>query len=259
MVRIIIVLVGTTTMTTLLLAGCSTTSTLLLFSSSEVVSSFPVTSSSSSSRVHHHYHRHHQAATFSRSIILAAKICHPSSALAATVAAQQRQAQQEEFSSSSSSISSSSSSSSAVFDDDDGQSNTYWKDKVLTKMSSLRNEALDYAARYDLSSMYEATVYALFQALRLENVPLGLQGQPILWRRDEIEKAMRKRSISMSPLAVDTTIAEEETDTTLSSSPWSGAGGHFFTMRDLEQAVTDDFLDAARGSTDNRKGWKVRK
>jgi hypothetical protein len=32
---------------------------------------------------------------------------------------------------------------------------------------------------------------------------------------------------------------------------------NFFTMRDLEKAVTDDFLDAARGSTDNRKGWKV--
>ena len=125
-------------------------------------------------------------------------------------------------------------------------------------MSSLRNEALDYAARFDLSSMYEATVYALFQALRLEQVPLGLQGQPILWRRDEIEKAMRRRS--MSPLAAgdDTTTAEEDT-TLSSSSPWRSAGGHFFTMQDLEQAVTDDFLDAARGSTDNRKGWKVRK
>jgi hypothetical protein len=32
----------------------------------------------------------------------------------------------------------------------------------------------------------------------------------------------------------------------------------FFTMQHLEKALEDDFLDAARGSTDNRKGWKVR-
>ena len=31
----------------------------------------------------------------------------------------------------------------------------------------------------------------------------------------------------------------------------------FFTFDDLAQAVEDDFLDANRGSTDNRQGWKV--
>lgn len=31
----------------------------------------------------------------------------------------------------------------------------------------------------------------------------------------------------------------------------------FFTMKDIAKAVEDDFLDAAKGSTDNRKGWKV--
>ena len=32
---------------------------------------------------------------------------------------------------------------------------------------------------------------------------------------------------------------------------------HFFTMTDLQHALEDDFLDAARGSTDPRTGWKV--
>ena len=35
---------------------------------------------------------------------------------------------------------------------------------------------------------------------------------------------------------------------------WPG----FFRVTDLEKALDDDFLDAARGSTDNRKGWQVR-
>eukprot|EP00594_Rhizosolenia_setigera_P018833 CAMPEP_0178964738 /NCGR_PEP_ID=MMETSP0789-20121207/15856_1 /TAXON_ID=3005 /ORGANISM="Rhizosolenia setigera, Strain CCMP 1694" /LENGTH=539 /DNA_ID=CAMNT_0020649571 /DNA_START=462 /DNA_END=2081 /DNA_ORIENTATION=+ len=35
--------------------------------------------------------------------------------------------------------------------------------------------------------------------------------------------------------------------------PFSG----YFTLDHLEQAVHDDFLDATRGSTDNRKGWQV--
>ncbi len=33
----------------------------------------------------------------------------------------------------------------------------------------------------------------------------------------------------------------------------------FFTFDDLVKALEDDFLDADRGSTDNRKGWKVSK
>ena len=36
-------------------------------------------------------------------------------------------------------------------------------------------------------------------------------------------------------------------------SGWHG----YFTMEDLETAVEEDFLDAARGSTDNRKGWQI--
>ena len=39
---------------------------------------------------------------------------------------------------------------------------------------------------------------------------------------------------------------------------WPSHCDGFFTIADLEQAVMDDFLDAARGSTDNRKGWTVR-
>lgn len=36
-----------------------------------------------------------------------------------------------------------------------------------------------------------------------------------------------------------------------------GSFDGFFRFADLEQAMEDDFLDADRGSTDNRKGWKI--
>lgn len=76
----------------------------------------------------------------------------------------------------------------------------------------------------------EVAFYGLFLAIR-HVAKLGVRdGKPFCLRRKEIIKALD-----------------------VQDSPFAG----FFTIADLAKAVQDDFLDAARGSTDNRKGWKV--
>lgn len=67
--------------------------------------------------------------------------------------------------------------------------------------------------------------YALFHAIKSSGIALGLKGSPMVFRKEELPVNFEQ----------------------------------FFTMKDLAKAVEDDFLDAAKGSTDNRKGWKVRK
>ena len=103
-----------------------------------------------------------------------------------------------------------------------------YKQAVLQTMSELQQESNQYAEMFGLDST-EAAFYALFGALS-RVIPLGLSGQPVCLRRQEI---------------VDAQLATTALD-------------GYFTMHDLEKAVNDDFLDAARGSTDNRQGWKVR-
>jgi hypothetical protein len=76
----------------------------------------------------------------------------------------------------------------------------------------------------------EVAFYSLFLAIR-QCAKLGVRdGQPFCLRRKDFLKVLDAQD-----------------------SPFAG----FFTMEDLAKAVVDDFLDAARGSTDNRKGWKV--
>jgi hypothetical protein len=66
-----------------------------------------------------------------------------------------------------------------------------------------------------------------------QTLSLGLQGYPLVLRKATLEQVLMPPENSV-------------------------LFQNFFTMADLEKAVEDDFLDAARGSTDNRKGWKVR-
>ena len=101
-------------------------------------------------------------------------------------------------------------------------------DLVLKTMESLRDEANEYVESFDLTPT-EAAMYAFFAAIREAKIPLGLKGRPFVLRHDQIVKALGQ------------------------DSGWPG----FFTTQDLEKAVEDDFLDAARGSTDNRKGWTI--
>jgi len=103
------------------------------------------------------------------------------------------------------------------------------KDSVLQTMQTLVPESNEYAEMFGLGPA-EAAFYCLFGALR--EIPLGLKAKGCFCLRND---------------AITNALQQQE----------SGFPG-FFTMQDLEQAVTADFLDAARGSTDNRKGWKVR-
>ena len=101
-------------------------------------------------------------------------------------------------------------------------------DLMLSTLGQVSQDAKDYADDFGLGET-ESAIYALFSAIRKANIPLGLKGEPFVLRRDDILKAINQ------PNAFD----------------------HFFTLQDFAKAVQDDFLDAARGSTDNRKGWKV--
>jgi len=78
----------------------------------------------------------------------------------------------------------------------------------------------------------EVAFYALFDGIRT-GAALGLKGKPFYLKQDEILQAMG-------------TAADE-------SSPFDG----FFSFDDLAKAVEEDFLDADRGTTNNREGWKV--
>ena len=111
-------------------------------------------------------------------------------------------------------------------------SNPY-KPAVLQAIEAMQDEAVQYAEMFGLEAS-EAAFYALFSALT-QTVPIGVPGQPVHLLKDEIGKALGGNSDN-------------------NNSPFAG----YFTMKDLEKALEDDFLDAARGSTDNRQGWKVR-
>jgi hypothetical protein len=79
-----------------------------------------------------------------------------------------------------------------------------------------------------------ASLFALLDAMK-RTVAMGLHGYPLVLRKADLEQVLLGNSQREKLM-------------------FQG----FFTMKDLEKAVEDDFLDAARGSTDNRKGWKVR-
>jgi hypothetical protein len=97
-------------------------------------------------------------------------------------------------------------------------------DSLLERMST-SNAGRAWAEMFGFSES-EMAFYSLFEGLRKE-IPIGLRGKPFLFKGEEIRRAF---GVSFAD---------------------------FFTFKDLEKAVNDDFLDAGRGTTDNRKGWKV--
>ncbi|KAL3898969.1 MAG: hypothetical protein SGARI_006559, partial [Bacillariaceae sp.] len=80
------------------------------------------------------------------------------------------------------------------------------------------------------NSMTSAGLFALLDSMK-KTLALGLQGYPLVIRKEQLEQAVRNN---------DSLLFQ-----------------NFFTMKHLEQALEDDFLDAARGSTDNRKAWHI--
>ena len=105
------------------------------------------------------------------------------------------------------------------------------KENLLATMATVVDEANQYATDFGFTHT-EAAIYAIFASIRKAKIPLGLKGEPFVLRRDEIMQALNSKA-DMPPF------------------------DDFFTMADFAKAVEDDFLDAARGSTDNRKGWQV--
>mmetsp|Transcript_43072 Transcript_43072/g.48753 ORF Transcript_43072/g.48753 Transcript_43072/m.48753 type:complete len:821 (-) Transcript_43072:44-2506(-) len=82
-------------------------------------------------------------------------------------------------------------------------------------------------------------------------IGFGLSSHPFVLRKQELEKAM----LPVSDLS-DSSSSSNKSKSKSKTSKFVLFDGAY-TMRDLEQAVEDDFLDASRGSTDNRKGWKI--
>jgi hypothetical protein len=78
--------------------------------------------------------------------------------------------------------------------------------------------------------------YALFRGIR--DAPEG-SSTPFFIQNDQVQTALLQNN------------KEDDDDPTTSS--FAG----FYTMDSLAQSLQDEFLDASRGSTDNRKGWKV--
>jgi len=84
-----------------------------------------------------------------------------------------------------------------------------------------------------------AGLFALMDAIKNTlgaDGSLGLSGHPLVLRKADLESAMESAD------------APAETMRLFENA---------FTMKDLEKALDDDFLDASRGSTDNRKGWAI--
>jgi hypothetical protein len=96
---------------------------------------------------------------------------------------------------------------------------------ALLECMSTSPDPQEWADMFGFGSS-ERAFYALFEGIK-KSIPIGLRGKPFVLRRDQVQKAV---GVSF---------------------------GGFFNYQDLERAVNDDFLDAGRGTTDNRKGWKV--
>lgn len=112
---------------------------------------------------------------------------------------------------------------------DNNAASTAIQGVVLEQWPMGVSAAKEYSEMFGLGAS-EAAFYGLLEAMRKSGIAYGSKGHPFVLRKNQIAEV------------------------TSEDSCFDG----FFTMKDLEKALEDDFLDAARGSTDNRKGWKVR-
>ena len=103
-------------------------------------------------------------------------------------------------------------------------------ESILTRISASTEESKQWAEMFDLAEEAGAAYHALFTGIR-SSAALGVKGKPFYLKSSQILNAMDNAD--------------------------GNAFEGFFTFDDLAKAVEDDFLDANRGSTDNRQGWKV--
>lgn len=104
---------------------------------------------------------------------------------------------------------------------------------ILSRITDATTESKNWAESFDLTSESGAAFHALFSGIR-SSANLGLRGKPFHLKSNDVLKAMGE----------------------LEGGNMNAFDG-FFTFDDLAHALEADFLDADRGSTDNRKGWKV--
>ena len=112
---------------------------------------------------------------------------------------------------------------------------------VLNRMKQLKSESMNYATSFGLEPSIEGALFALFRAIRDQD--LVRRKLPLVLRHEDIVHKAWKSSNNNNN-------SDNESQDVVE---WPG----FFTMTHLERALEEDFLDAARGSTDNRKGWMV--
>jgi hypothetical protein len=103
-------------------------------------------------------------------------------------------------------------------------------DELLLSIQGAQASSQEWTDMFGLS-VSDRAFYALFEGIR-KSITLGLRGKPFVISQADVVQALNLSD----------------------PSPFGG----YFTMKDIAQAVDEDFLDAGRGSTDNRKGWKVR-
>ena len=101
---------------------------------------------------------------------------------------------------------------------------------LLQSIENAQTSSQEWTDMFGLTES-ERAFYALFEGIR-KSVPLGLRGKPFVISQADVVHALNLAN----------------------PSPFGG----YFTFHDLAKAIDENFLDAGRGSTDNRKGWKVR-
>jgi len=103
---------------------------------------------------------------------------------------------------------------------------------ILSAIEKAYSESKQWAEDFDLVSESGAAFHALFSGIRT-SAALGLKGSPFYVKGNDLKGVILDCDNENGPFST------------------------YFTFTDLEKALEDDFLDANRGSTDNRQGWKV--
>ena len=113
---------------------------------------------------------------------------------------------------------------------EEGEGLSLLDNTILSRIEEASSESKQWAEDFDLVEESGAAFHALFSGIR-SSAALGLKGSPFYLKGADVCKVMSDSG----------------------GDPFKG----FFTFQDLSKALEEDFLDADRGSTDNRQGWKV--
>lgn len=108
---------------------------------------------------------------------------------------------------------------------------------ILSRIADAAASSGEWARDFDLVSESGALFHALFSGIR-SSAALGIKGKPFYLKSEEVMRVISDK------------------DDGGNDSERLGFDG-FFIFDDLAKALQDDFLDASRGSTDVRQGWKV--